>query len=230
MKNIKFFDSPIKVLGGSILLVEGILTIVLSSDKITENQQTWIIIGMIGALILTIISSVIMHWINNKIKVSAVTFDDVDKEYVYDIFISFPIAGIEDKKIRKEMNDFANLLEDELKKIGYRRIFNASLHFSHNHEHQPPKIACETDFGALDKSKNFLLLYPERIATSALIELGYALGGQKKITMCSNNIHTLPFLARGLNEAYRNVSFLRYEDNQHLIDMLTENHKSYFKQ
>ncbi len=226
---IKFFDSPIKILGGSILLVEGILTLSLTKGNLSEDQKTWIIIGMVSALLLTIVGAVIMHWINNKSKISAVTYDTDTKNYDYEIFISFPIAGVKDKKEREEVNDFANKLEKELNKIGYRRIFNASLHFSSNHDHQPPKIACETDFDALDKSKNFLLLYPDKIPTSALIELGYALGGQKKITICSTSIHNLPFLARGLSEAYQNVSFLEYESDEHLIDMLVENHSSYFR-
>jgi hypothetical protein len=229
MNKVKLFDSPIKVLGGSIILVEAILTIVLTTGNLTVNQRSWIIIGMILAVFITIVGSVIMHWINNKAKISTVTHDTEDKKYDYEIFISFPIAGIKDKKEREQVNGFAKNLENELENIGYRKIFNASMHFSHDHEHQPPKIACETDFNALDKSKNFLLLYPERIATSALIELGYALGGQKKIIMCSKSIHTLPFLARGLSKAYRNVNFLEYEDNNHLINMLTENHKSYFR-
>jgi len=229
MKNVKLFDSPIKVLGGSIILVEAILTIILTGGNLVEKQKSWIVIGMIVSLFLTIIGAVVMHWINNKTKISNVTFDSDDKHYDFEIFISFPIAGVKDKKEREEVNEFANKLEISLKNIGYRKIFNASLHFSNNHDHQPPRVACETDFGALDKSKNFLLLYPEKIATSALIELGYALGGQKKIIMCSPSIHNLPFLARGLGEAYRNVSFLEYEDNDHLIDMLTQNHKSYFR-
>jgi hypothetical protein len=67
------------------------------------------------------------------------------------------------------------------------------------------------------------------LPTSALIELGYALAMGKNIIICSDSIHTLPFLARGLNENYENVKFVEYKDNKHLLDILTQTDAIYFK-
>ena len=39
---------------------------------------------------------------------------------------------------RKTLNDLANTLEVELNKLGYKKNFNASLHFSDKHQHQAP--------------------------------------------------------------------------------------------
>ncbi|UZD24186.1 hypothetical protein PBT90_12405 [Algoriphagus halophytocola] len=229
MEKTNLFDSPIKILGGSILLVEGILAIVLAKGNLDASHKSWIIIGMLVALFLTIVSAVLMHWIDNRQSLPSVTKDTEYKTYEYDVFIAFPIAAIKSKVERAEINEFANNLETELKKIGYKRIFNASLHFSNNHEHQPPKVAAKTDLEAIEKSRNFLLIYPVKTPTSALIELGFAMGGQKNIIMCSVDIHTLPFLARGFSEAFRNVNYLEYSDNEHLINMLVENNEEYFK-
>ena len=143
MKNVKLFDSPIKVLGGSILLIEGILAAILASGKTTETQNTWIIIGMIVTLLTTIIGAIIIHWINNRKVTSSVTLDTSDKVFEYDVFISFPIAAVKSKTERLAINEFANKLEEKLKEIGYKKIFNASVHFSNKHEHQPPKIAAK---------------------------------------------------------------------------------------
>ena len=158
MDKTNLFDSPIKILGGSILLVEGILATVLAAGDLSTSQRSWIIIGMLGALLLTIIGAVFMHWIDNRQSLPSVTLDTEDKVYEYDIFIAFPIAAIKSKTERAEVNQFANNLEAELKKVGYKKIFNASLHFSNDHEHQPPKIAAKTDLEAIEKSKNFLLI------------------------------------------------------------------------
>lgn len=228
MKNINLFNSPIKILGGSIIIIEGILGGIMTTN-LTEYQKDWIIIGMIGALVLTILVALLMHYIDNKKILSNATPETLDKKFDYDIFIAFPIAAVKNITERKALNDFAKRLETELKRIGYKKIFNASLHFSNNHEHQPPPIAAKIDIKAIDSSKNFILLYPEKIATSALIELGYAMSGNKNIVMCSNNIYTLPFLARGFSEAFRNVNYLEYKDNDHLINILIENHQEYFK-
>lgn len=225
----KVLDSPIKIIGGIVLVVEGILTLILTTGSPTDEQKLWITIGMIVSLILALISAVIIHWIDNKQFVSGTTIDTAEKKYEYDVFISFPIAAMPDGTKRKAINDFANSLEKELNKLGYKKNFNASLHFSDKHEHQAPKVAAKIDFDALDKSRNFLLVYPEKLPTSALIELGYALATSKNIVMCSDDIHTLPFLARGFNETFENVNFIEYKDNQQLLEILTQTHDNYFK-
>lgn len=184
---------------------------------------------MVVSIPLTIIGAVVIQWINNKPISSGATNDNSEKKFEYDIFISFPIAAVPDAIKRKNINDFANEIEEKFKTIGYKKIFNASLHFSNNHDHQPPKVAAKIDFEALDKSKNFLLIYPEKLPTSALIELGYAIAANKNIVMCSDNVHTLPFLARGFNEAFENICFVEYDNFSHLLDMLTQTHDTYFK-
>jgi len=228
MKQI--IDAPIKILGGVVLVVEAILTLILTNTNPNDEQKLWITIGMIVSLILAIIGSVLIHWLNNRQVRSGATVDTDQKAFEYDIFISFPIAAITDAIKRKALNDFANELEEKFKTIGFKKIFNASLHFSNRHDHQPPKVAAKIDFDALDKSRNFLLIYPEKLPTSALIELGYAIAANKNIVMCSDNVHTLPFLARGFNEAFENICFVEYDTNQHLFDMLTQTHVNYFKQ
>ncbi len=222
-------NSPIKIIGGIVLVVEAILTLVLTTGNPTEDQRLWITMGMIVSLILALMAAVIIHWIDNRQFISGTANIKSEKTYEYDVFISFPIAAMPDKTKRRAINDFANSLESELNKLGYKKNFNASLHFSDKHEHQAPKVAAKIDFTALDKSRNFLLIYPEKLPTSALIELGYALAAGKNIIMCSDDIHTLPFLARGFNENFKNVTFIEYKDNQQLLEILTQTHDGYFK-
>jgi hypothetical protein len=224
----QLLDSPIKVIGGIVLLVESILTLILTTGNPTDEQKLWITIGMVATVPLALISAVLIHWIDNRKKLSGVIVPPENNKYEYDIFISFPIAAMPDPIKRKEINDFANNLEKELNKLGYKKNFNASLHFTGKHDHQAPKVAAKIDFDALNKSRNFLLIYPEKLPTSALIELGYALAGNKNIIMCSDNIHTLPFLARGFNETFKNVSFIEYSDTSHLLNILTQTHDTYF--
>lgn len=225
----KTLDSPIKIMGGIVLLVEAILTLILTTTNPTNEQKLWITIGMIVSLILALVAAVVIHWIDNRQVISGQPINTPETKYEYDVFISFPIAAMPDKIKRKEINDFANALEKKLNDIGYKRNFNASLHFSDKHEHQAPKVAAKIDFSALSSSRNFLLIYPEKLPTSALIELGYALAKSKNIIMCSNDIHTLPFLARGFNETFENVNFIEYKDNEQLLSNLTQTHDSYFK-
>ena len=78
-KNI--FDSPIKIIGGKVLVVEAILTLILTTGDPTDQQKLWITIGMIASLILALIAAVIIHWIDNRQYSSGTIIDTVDKEY-----------------------------------------------------------------------------------------------------------------------------------------------------
>jgi hypothetical protein len=49
----KLLDSPIKILGAVITLIEAILTLILTRSNPTESQKTWIIVGMIFSLVFT---------------------------------------------------------------------------------------------------------------------------------------------------------------------------------
>jgi|GEM_PF-3476466 len=225
----KVLDSPVKIIGGAVIVVEAILTLILTTGNPSEEQKLWITIGMIVSLILALVAAVIMHWIDNKQVPSGASLDTGEKNYEYDVFISFPIASMPDDEKQQNIKEFANQLEKELNRLGYKKNFNASVHFSDKHDYQAPKVAAKIDFDALDKSRNFLMIYPEKLATSALIELGYALAARKNIIMCSDNLHTLPFLARGFNETFKNVSFIEYKDNKQLLSILTQTHDTYFK-
>ncbi|NOQ23737.1 MAG: hypothetical protein GQ564_00100 [Bacteroidales bacterium] len=229
MKNIKLFDSPIKILGGSIIIVEGILLYLVQSDGLVEKQKSWIIIGMISALFLTIIAAVIIELINKRKTSSFVVADTETKKYQYSIFISYPIAGAKNKTEKNEIKDFIIQIEKKLKTWGYKEIFNATTYFDKEHDNQPPAVASKIDLKAVHDSKSFILLYPTKVATSALVELGYALGGDKNILICTTNSKILPFLVRGFNEAFHNVRIIEYDNLEHLSDILEENHSQYLK-
>lgn len=147
----------------------------------------------------------------------------------YSIFLSFAIAGNKTKKQREDLNSDIKKLETKLEELGYSPIFNASNYFSNEHEYQPPEIAAREDFNAIEKCKNFLLYYPEKVPTSALIELGYALRDRDNILICSKDKHTLPFLARGLSDLDTNFHFLECSTVDRLIKILEEHHETYLK-
>ena len=148
--------------------------------------------------------------------------------YDYTVFISFAIAAVKSKSRRAEIANEAEKLEALLSTLGYSPIFNASKHFSTDHDYQPPAVAAREDFSAIENCKNFLLYYPEAYPTSALIELGYALRDRDNIIICTKDKkHTLPFLARELSEINEKVKIIECESIQHLTDILRENHTEY---
>ena len=145
----------------------------------------------------------------------------------YSVFIAFAIAGNKTAKKREDLKTDAQNLETELANLGYSPAFNAANYFSTEHDYQPADIAAKEDFTAIENCRNFLLYYPEAVATSALIELGYALRDRDNIVIATKNKNVLPFLARGLSDINENVRVIECNDINHLVEILKENHKDY---
>lgn len=57
-------------------------------------------------------------------------------------------------------------------------------------------MALEVDITALNKSKRFLLIYPQKIVSSVLFEAGYAFAANKPTVYFIHNRSDLPFLMR----------------------------------
>ena len=80
------------------------------------------------------------------------------------------------------------------------------------------------DIAELDKATHFLFIYPVETPTSALIELGYALGKNKDIILVHPKNVTLPFMATKMDEVYGNVSKLEFGnlDSKSIARILSE--------
>lgn len=151
----------------------------------------------------------------------------INKEY--SIFLSFAIAGNKNAQQRIKINEQINIIESTFKSLGYSQIFNASHYFSTDHDYQPPDVAAKADFAAIENSKNFVFFYPEKVASSVLVELGYALRDGANVIMLTKNQQNLPFLVRELAQINENVNLIIFKDVKNLCDILKENHKKYFK-
>lgn len=149
-----------------------------------------------------------------------------NEAFYYNIFLSFAIAGNKSSQKRDEMEKLVKKIHSTFKECGYsdNEIFNASEYFDNEHNKQIPSEAAREDFRAVENSKNFILFYPEEAATSALIELGYALRDRRNILLISKDEHVLPFLARGIPEVHDNVRTLFYDDLDDLCKKLKVNH------
>lgn len=70
-----------------------------------------------------------------------------------------------------------------------------------------PATSAEKDFKSIDFCDFFLLHHPQKMQTSALIELGYALAKEKKVIIISDK-KILPYLTLGLPEISKIVKII----------------------
>jgi hypothetical protein len=69
------------------------------------------------------------------------------------------------------------------------------------------------------------MIYPEKVASSCLIELGFALMLKKSCTVCYKNLEDLPTLIQE-TEIIKKV---RYKDDVDLLEQITDLGKDVFR-
>jgi hypothetical protein len=69
-----------------------------------------------------------------------------------------------------------------------------------------PELATRKDLAALRAATHFALIYPEKVASSVLIELGYALALNQTIVIICRSKADLPFAARAFETIYEQVT------------------------
>ena len=129
------------------------------------------------------------------------------------IFISTPISAF------KENNDyviFRNWIQNLVSKINesgwFSDVFCVANLVKNQTSLDDPKSSLINDLEQLDRSSHFLLIYPQISATSALIELGYAVAKNKTIMIVHPKQVKLPFMAGEMHNIYPNVTKMCIDD------------------
>lgn len=116
----------------------------------------------------------------------------------FDIFLSTPMAGFEtDRAYRTQRAAFKKVfdtLRDECK----LRVYWAAEKIESMKDFDAVDVSVADDIAALDASRYFVLVYPKKIATSALFEAGYAFARGKPARFFVPKFDMLPFLMRKL--------------------------------
>ena len=135
------------------------------------------------------------------------------------IFISTPIAGFSsEQEYENYRNKMLLYYEGISKKWGSDSVFAAFVEVNDFNNYDTPTKSARNDMDEIKCCDVFVLFYPRKTPTSALVELGAALALNKKIIMMSPGIDTLPYMVQGLPSAYPDqVKWLREIDVETII-------------
>lgn len=131
-------------------------------------------------------------------RTNAVAFD-------YDVFLSAPMAAFATDaayvEARADVLKVFNALRDDCG----MRVYWAGERIAHVEDFDTIDVSVIDDLRALEGSRYFVLLYPSRLATSALFEAGYALALKRVSHYFVRERNDLPFLLRELPGAVSGV-------------------------
>lgn len=141
------------------------------------------------------------------------------------IFIAAPMNSIAD-----EYMAFRNAMIPLVELI--KSIFKCEVYFAgedklKKEDFSYPPVSFENNIKILDKMDRFILIYPQRISSSVLVEAGWALKAGKKCLFFVKNEEDLPFLLQNLE--YPKVRVIVYEDIKDIMNLFKKHEGHIFK-
>lgn len=159
------------------------------------------------------------------------------REPPYDVFLSVPMAAFGGDAQYQPFRAEAMKVVAALRERCQLTVYCALERIVAFKDFDTYGEAAADDLAMLEQSANLVLLYPQRLATSALFEAGFALARGLPCRFFvrdqSNEDHKLPYLMRKLPEVYSQVSIVdhsewtTYED---IGDCLVRNRARWFGQ
>jgi pimeloyl-ACP methyl ester carboxylesterase len=151
----------------------------------------------------------IYSWVRDRIKMSL-------ERFKYDVFIASAMAGLQTEQqyqeSRKGVLEVQQLLKDG---CHFQSIYYAGQNLTSKAEFDAQDVALEDDIRALSASRYFLLLYPEKIASSVIFEAGVALACGKPSVYLVRERKDLPYLMSKAEQASSTAKVKIYDYDTH---------------
>lgn len=172
----------------------------------------------------TLVRDVIDQLAQTDLVTAAGVFDPTEgiEEQPDSVFISTPIASLPETEYRK-MKKIVQEVQEVLRyDLDVTIIYYAGDTISGTEDFHSPEAAIKQDFRAIHACEYFLLIYPERIASSVLVEVGYAMCLKKKCLIYTKSRNDLPFLIRTADKVFKRVSIVEYADSNDITVLLKQ--------
>ncbi|HME20006.1 MAG TPA: hypothetical protein VKI44_01340 [Acetobacteraceae bacterium] len=126
--------------------------------------------------------------------------DDADDTAAagYDLFLAAPMSALDESDYATERAGVLAVVEQLGVLPGFARVYFAGAEIGHPGGFTGEADALRRDLTALRHARLFVLIYPGKIVTSALVEVGYALALRLPCLLLVRDRSDLPYL---LNQA-----------------------------
>ena len=156
-------------------------------------------------------------------------------QFDYDLFVSAPMDALADDGTRVSIRDeVIGILETLKKECALSRVFYAGYQAARSEDFDLPVIALRKNIQRIRASARMMLIYPENVPTSCLIEVGMALGlGKPSVWFVKKGVK-LPFLMRGVKGSMRiqgvgDLSVYEFDDFPQIVHFIKDHKLDLFE-
>jgi hypothetical protein len=135
------------------------------------------------------------------------------------VFLSVPIASFETEEELRRIQKITKSIKEILEYTHQMRyVFYAGDNIDAFSKFHPEEASIKKDFLSIHDCPNFVLLYPYIIASSALVEIGYAMSLKKNIIILTPKRNVLPFLLRKADTVFPNIKIIEFTSLDNISD------------
>ena len=134
------------------------------------------------------------------------------------VYISAPMASVGDDEYQK-INQCVCDISDSLQNIGFKRVYSPVIKKSCAEDFDGPAKAIKDNFSQLKQIECIVVIYPQKVPSSALVEIGYGIALCKKMVVFYRE--GVPYLLQDTNGIphVRTYPFKDYDDIKKIIEM-----------
>lgn len=141
------------------------------------------------------------------------------------IYVSIPMASISETDY-KELRNHAMELKKTLRKIGFNNVICPILWKKDPATFDGKTKAIKDTFTHIKNSSCILAIYPKKVPSSVLVELGYGIALRKGVAIFHKA--QLPYLLEKSGEAIPHVYTLQYNDFPEINKIILSNGRDIF--
>ncbi len=164
----------------------------------------------------------LVGWLNRE-KSQSINFPDKYENYKNDIFIAAPFSSLDEKERLSLKTGIDGINDTIKKKLGLSKIYSAMWGTGNEKDFWDPNAIKDARVLYQIKScRFFILIFPERVQSSSLVEIGYALSFKKPTIVFYRDLHDLPNIIRQSDSVdcisfIKKIRFSQYNDIASMI-------------
>ena len=226
---ISAISTPIQFAALIVLVVEGLLAYLLS--KAATDDIFIYVTMMVVVLLLTITAAFIIEFKRIKLSeghmIPATGDPEKLKNYTWDVFLAAPMAALTDEDFERDLQKIKAIKTALEERCNFKRVFFAGTNMKTKSDFDTADISIGLDLDALKESEKFIMIYPDKIVSSVLVEAGIALALGKQ-SFFFGMTENFPFLLQQANQQFDHIKIYNSHSLDDILSIILKNANNLF--
>lgn len=144
------------------------------------------------------------------------------------LFISSPMASIKKEQYPEFRNNVISVKQSIEKYCDFSEIFYPGEEIPCQDNFDGDLKAIEVNFSRLKECEYMLVIYPRKLSSSSLLEIGYGIALSKKIVVFCPKREVFPYMFQSADKKINNINIIEYKNINEICQTIKKNGMTLF--